>query len=166
MQLVSAPKTPLSRRRRTAVAVEALIVSPVLMAGTACGSKNAGTHDTSTAAAKPAAGHSSPAATPAAQTSPPPGPAQKLADLDGNLRPADQYQQVLAALAPRCTEDLPHLTTVVDTTLRALKKKGGADEDEFSVLQKLEAWVPAGKPRTACASKAAAYAAQRDPVTR
>ncbi|WP_344404558.1 hypothetical protein [Streptomyces longisporus] len=155
----------MSRRGNTAVAVGALIVVPVLMAGTACGSKNAATHDASTAAAQPAAGHTSPAATPATRTSPPPGPAQKLAGLDGGLRPADQYQQVLAALAPRCKEDLPHLATVVDTTLKAIKKKGGG-EDEFGVLQKLETWVPAGKPRTTCASLAAAYVAQRDPATR
>lgn len=146
--------------------VGALIVAPVLMAGTACGSKNAAAHNTSTAAAKPAAGRTGPAATPATRTSSPPGPAQRLADLDGDLRPADQYQQVLAALAPRCKEDLPHLATVVDTTLKAVKQKGGADEDEFGVLQKLEARVPAGKPRTTCASLAAAYVAQRDPATR
>lgn len=137
-----------------------LIAAPLLMAATACGPGNGTTHGTSTATAKPAAGHTGPAATPATQTSPPPGPAQKLADLDGNLRPADQYQQVLSALAPRCTEDLMHLVTVVDTTRKALKK-GGADEDEFAVLQKLEAWVPAGKPRVNCASKATAYVAQR-----
>ncbi|MFF4358682.1 hypothetical protein [Streptomyces sp. NPDC001604] len=156
----------MNKRGKAAVAVGALIVAPVLMAGTACGSEGAATHDTSTAAAQPAAGRTSPAAPPATRTSPPPGPAQKLADLDGGLRPADQYRQVLAALAPRCKEDLPHLATVVDTTLKAVKKKGGADEDEFGVLQKLEAWVPAGKPRRSCASQAAAYVAQRDPATR
>jgi hypothetical protein len=161
-QLIPAPKRPLSRRKKTTVAVGTLLAAPLLMAVTACGSKNADTHDTSAAAANPAASHTSPAATPAAQTSPPPGPAQKLADLDGNLRPVDQYRQILSALAPRCTEDLSHLTTVVDTTLKALKKKGVADEDEFSVLQKLEAWVPAGKPRVNCASEAAAYVAQRE----
>ncbi|WP_267883717.1 hypothetical protein [Streptomyces sp. NRRL S-646] len=32
-----------------------------------------------------------------------------------------------------------HLATVVDTTRKAPKKKGGADEDEFGVLQKPEA---------------------------
>ncbi|MFF4502352.1 hypothetical protein [Streptomyces sp. NPDC001401] len=161
-QLVPAPKRPLSRTRKTAVAMGALIAAPLLMASTACGSNNADTHDGSTAAAKPAAGHTSPAATPATHPSPSAGPAQKLADLDGNLRPADQYQQVLSALAPRCKEDLPHLATVVDTTLKAVKKKGGSDEDEFSVLQKLEAWVPAGKPRANCASEATAYVAQRE----
>ncbi|MDF2269035.1 hypothetical protein P2Q00_26880 [Streptomyces coacervatus] len=126
------------------------------MAATACGSSNTDTNDTSTAAAKPA---SSPS--PSTHPSAPPGPDQKLAALDGNLRPADQYQQVLSALAPRCKEDVSHLATVVDTTLKSLKKKGATDEDEFSVLQKLEAWVPAGDPRVNCASKAAAYVAQR-----
>ncbi|WP_123967032.1 hypothetical protein [Streptomyces sp. TLI_185] len=139
-----------------------MIAAPLLIAATACGSGHANSQGTSTAAAKPPASHTGPAATPAARTSPPPGPARKLADLDGNLRPADQYQQVLSALAPRCKEDPSHLATVVDTTRKALKKKGGAEEDEFGILQKLEAWVPAGKPRVNCASQTAAYAARRE----
>lgn len=137
-----------------------LIAAPLLMAATACGSENADTHDTSTAAAKPAASHTGSVATPAAHPSASPGPAQKLAGLDGNVRPADQYQQVLDVLAPRCKEDRSQLAAVVDTTVKALKKKGD-DEDEFGVLQQLETWVPAGKPRADCASKAAAYVAQR-----
>ncbi|WP_128802737.1 MULTISPECIES: hypothetical protein [unclassified Streptomyces] len=138
----------------------ALIAAPLLMVATACGSKDDGGHDASTAAARPAASRTG-ATTPAAHTSAPPGPAQRLAGLDGNLRPAEQYAQVLSALAPRCKEDTAHLATVVDTTLKSMKKKGGADtgDDEFSVLQKLEAAVPAGKPKADCAAQAAAYAA-------
>ncbi|MEV0205976.1 hypothetical protein AB0H97_12325 [Streptomyces sp. NPDC050788] len=131
------------------------------MVATACGSKDDGGQDASTAAARPAASRSSAAATSAAHASAPPGPAQRLADLDGGLRPAEQYDQVLSALAPRCKEDRAQLVNVVDTTLKSLKKKAGADEeeDEFGVLQKLESVVPAGKPKADCASQAAAYAA-------
>jgi hypothetical protein len=159
-QPVPAPRNPLSGRKRTAVAVGTLIAAPLLMVATACGSKDDGGHDASTAAARPAASRSG-AAAPAAHASAPPGPAQRLADLDGDLRPAEQYDQVLSALAPRCKEDRAQLVNVVDTTLKSLKKKAGADEeeDEFGVLQKLESVVPAGKPKADCASQAAAYAA-------
>lgn len=86
----------------------------------------------------------------------------KEADLDGNGRPAGAYQQVLDALPPRCTEDRPRLTAVVNATREDLKKNGVDDEDEFSVLQHLEQSVPAGNPRVNCASVAAAYATQRE----
>ncbi len=85
-----------------------------------------------------------------------------LADLDGTGRPASQYQQVLDALVPRCTEDRPHLAAVVSGTLKDLKKNGVMDEDGFSVLQHLELSVPAGKPQVNCASSAAAYATLRE----
>ncbi|MBU6534026.1 hypothetical protein ACFUIW_17905 [Streptomyces sp. NPDC057245] len=90
----------------------------------------------------------------------PPGPAQKLADGDG--RPVEYYEDVLAVLAPRCEEDVAGLVTVVDTTLKGLRAKGVEGETEFSVLQHLEHWVPAGQPRTACASSAKDYVASRD----
>ncbi|MEU3334319.1 hypothetical protein [Streptomyces sp. NPDC006668] len=141
------------RRRKSVLAVGALIAAPLLLAATACGSEGTGAQSPATSA--PA---KSP---PATHTSAPAGPAQKLAALDGGLRPAEQYQQVLDALAPRCAEDRPHLTTVVDTTRKALRKKG-VDEDEFGVLQKLETWVPSGEPRTNCASRAASYVAQQE----
>ncbi|MBK3646998.1 hypothetical protein [Streptomyces sp. MBT33] len=144
-------------RRTTTVTVGTLIAASLLLACTACGgSDESGAHATPTAAAKSAVPHRGASATAT------PGPAAKLAALDGDLRPADQYQQVLTALAPRCKEDLAGLAAVVDTTLKSLKKKGITDEDEFGVLQKLEASVPSGKPKTDCASEAAAYAARRD----
>jgi hypothetical protein len=144
------------RRRKTVVAMGALITAPLLLMATACDSKGTDATD-----AHPSAAPVTRASPPATPTSTPPGPARKLAALDGGLRPADQYQQVLDALAPRCSEDGPHLTTVVDTTRKALRKKG-IDEDEFSVLQNLEVWVPAGRPRTNCMSQAAAYAARQE----
>ncbi|POX48830.1 hypothetical protein C3488_19155 [Streptomyces sp. Ru72] len=65
-------------------------------------------------------------------------------------------------MAPRCTEDRPHLTAVVNATLKDLKNNGVDDEDEFSVLQHLEQSVPAGNPRVNCASVATAYATLRE----
>ncbi|MFJ6084069.1 hypothetical protein ACIQI8_21960 [Streptomyces sp. NPDC092369] len=151
-QFAPARRRPPGRGKWAAVAVGTLIAAPLLLTSTACGAKDSDPHAGSTAAATPS--H-----TPATHMSAPPGPAQRLADLDGDYRAADQYQQVLSALAPRCKEDPSHLATVVDTTQKALKHKGGTD-DEFGVLQKLEAWVPAGRPRADCASEATAYAAQ------
>lgn len=69
---------------------------------------------------------------------------------------------MLAALAPRCKESAEELVTVVDVTLKSLREKGVDGETEFSVLQHLEHWVPAGQPRIACASSAKDYAASRD----
>jgi hypothetical protein len=166
---VPAPKKPLSRGKKIAVAIGVLIAAPPLIAGMVSGVKDAAAHDASAAATTPGASHSSPAAKPSAKSkraqathASTPGPAQKLADLDGIGRPAGMYQQVLDALAPRCTEDHPHLAAMVNSTLEDLKKNGVADEDEFSVLQHLEQSVPAGKPRVNCASVAAAYATLRE----
>ncbi|MET9036959.1 hypothetical protein [Streptomyces mirabilis] len=168
-QPVPAPKKPLSRGKKIAIGVGVLIAAPPFIAGMVSGVKDTATHETSAAAATPAASHSSPAAKPSAKTKralathpSTPGPAQKLADLDGTGRPASVYQQVLDALAPRCTENRPHLTAVVNATLEDLQKNGVNDEDEFSVLQHLEQSVPAGNPRVNCASVAAAYATLRE----
>ncbi|MFJ8361395.1 hypothetical protein [Streptomyces sp. NPDC093984] len=168
-QPVPAPKKPLSRGKKIAIGIGVLIAAPPLIAGMVSGVKDAATHDTSAAAATPVASHSSPAAKSSAKTNgtlathaSTPGPAQKLADLDGNGRPASEYQQVLDALAPRCTEDRPRLTAVVNATRQDLKKNGVEDEDDFSVLQHLEQSVPAGNPRVNCASVAAAYATLRE----
>jgi hypothetical protein len=164
-QPVPAPKKPLSRRKKIAIGVGVLFAAPPFIAGMVSGVKDAATHDTSAAAATPAASHSSPAAKTKralATHASTPGPAQKLADLDGTGRPASEYQQVLDALAPRCTENRPHLTAVVNATLEDLQKNGVNDEDEFSVLQHLEQSVPAGNPRVNCASVAAAYATLRE----
>ncbi|MGW0833399.1 hypothetical protein [Streptomyces prunicolor] len=170
----------MNKGKKIAVGVGVLIAVPALVAGVVLGVENAAAHDTSTAAStrgksgtsstsstpnspnspnSPEVGHSGPAAKPSASTA---GPAQKLADLDGIGRPADQYQQVLDALAPRCTEDKPRLTAVVSSTLEHLKKNGVDDEDAFSLLQHLEQLVPAGNPRVNCASAAATYATQRE----
>ncbi|MFJ1606505.1 hypothetical protein ACIOHS_24480 [Streptomyces sp. NPDC088253] len=172
-QSVPTPKKPLSRGKKIAIGIGVLIAAPPFIAGMISGVKDAAAHDTSAAAATPGASHSSPAAKPSAKPSAKkkralathastPGPAQRLADLDGIGRPAGMYQQVLDALAPRCTEDRPRLTAIVNSTLGDLKKNGVDDEDEFSVLQHLEQSVPAGNPRVNCASVAAAYATLRE----
>ncbi|MFG2782339.1 hypothetical protein ACGFY7_31400 [Streptomyces prunicolor] len=169
----------MNKGKKIAVGVGGLIAAPVLVAGVILGVENAAAHDTSTAASTPGmsgtsgtpnspgspglpgVGHSSPAAKPSASATTS-GPAQKLSDLDGIGRPAVEYQQVLDALAPRCTEDRPRLATVVGSTLEHLKKNGVDDEDAFSLLQHLEQFVPAGNPRVNCASAAATYATQRE----
>ncbi|MFK0017776.1 hypothetical protein [Streptomyces sp. NPDC090798] len=168
-QPVPTPKKPLSRGKKIAIGIGVLIAAPPFIAGMISGVKDAAPHDTSAAAATPGASHSSPAAKPSAKKkralathASTPGPAQKLADLDGIGRPAGMYQQVLDALAPRCTEDRPRLTAIVNSTLGDLKKNGVNDEDEFSVLQHLEQSVAAGNPRVNCASVAAAYATLRE----
>lgn len=174
------------RGKKIAVGVGVLVAASALAAGVVLGVKNSAAHGTSAAAATSgtprASGttgttglsgvsHSSPAAEPSATTNgalatptptPASGPAAKLARLDGIGRPAEQYQQILDALAPRCTEDRPHLAVVVSSTLADLKKNGVDDEDAFSLLQHLEQFVPAGNPRVNCASAAGTYATQRE----
>ncbi|MCG7205641.1 hypothetical protein [Streptomyces arenae] len=147
----------MKKRTKTAVATGTLIAAPLLLAITACDSGGTAAQGRSAAAAQPEASHSVGTPSPA----PASGPARKLAALDGNPRPADSYQQVLSALAPRCKEDPSRVATAVDSTLKALKKKGIDGEDEFGVLQHLEAWVPAGKPKVSCLAAGARYAAQR-----
>lgn len=171
----------MSRGKKIAVGVGVLVAASALVAGVVLGVKNSAAHDTSAAAATsgtPGASgtsgtsgvsHSSPAAEPSTTTNgalatpaSASGPAAKLARLDGIGRPADQYQQILDALAPRCREDRPHLAVVVSSTLADMKKNGVDDEDAFSLLQHLEQFVPAGNPRVNCASAAATYATQRE----
>ncbi|MDQ0910191.1 hypothetical protein QFZ22_006176 [Streptomyces canus] len=168
-QPVPVPKKPLSRGKKIAIGVGVLIAAPPFIAGMVSGVKDSATQDTSAAATTPAASHSSPMGKPSTKTKrtlathvSTTGPAQKLADLDGNGRPASEYQQVLDALAPRCTEDRPRLTAVVNATLEDLKENSVNDEDEFSVLQHLEQSVPAGDPRINCTSVAEDYATLRE----
>ncbi|MBZ6193722.1 hypothetical protein KVH07_12365 [Streptomyces olivaceus] len=151
------PQVP-NKRRRAAVAAGTLLATVLLAA---CGATTAD----ETADSKSPSGQAG-SATQAESSEPtataPPGPARKLADIDGDGRPAEHYEQVLAALAPRCKEGAEELATVVDVTLKSLREKGVDGETEFSVLQHLEHWVPAGQPRIACASSAKDYAASRD----
>lgn len=90
-----------------------------------------------------------------------PGPAQKLADLDGDKHPADDYQHALDALAPKCTQDEEHLAALANGTFEDLRKNNVTDESELSVLQHLSASVPKGA-KTDCQSVAAAYAVLRE----
>jgi len=167
----SASRKSLGKGKKVAVTVGVggLVAASLVVLGSVFGGEDASGHGTSAAAVTPGASRGGPAArtpataegTPAAHASASaPGPAQKLADLDGIGRPAEQYQQVLDALAPRCAEDQARLTLVVSSTLGGLKKNGVDDEDAFSVLQHLEQSVPAGNPRVNCASAAASYATQ------
>ncbi|MFE2423647.1 hypothetical protein [Streptomyces hokutonensis] len=160
----SGSRVSLSKEKKVAVGVGGLIAASLVVLGVVYGGGGASGHSTSAAGSAPGVSPGGPAArTPATHASASAsGPAQKLADLDGTGRPAAQYQQVLDALAPRCTQDRPRLAVVAGSTLEGLKKNGVDDEDAFGVLQHLEQSVPAGNPRVNCASAAAAYATQRE----
>lgn len=148
-----------SKYKKGAVGVVALIVAMVAVGCTATGGKGGAAHGTSAAVVTSSAGR------PGSQTGKAkgvPGPAQKLAALDGSGRPAEQYQQVLDALAPRCKEDRSGLADVVNGALRNLRRHGVDDADAFGVLQQLERSVPAGNPRVTCASVASAYVKTRE----
>lgn len=90
-----------------------------------------------------------------------PGPAQKLADLDGNVRPADQYQKALDAWAARCTERPEQLAGYAYATVEDLRKNGVTDETEYSALVHLKDSIPAGT-KMRCDDVAASYLALRE----
>lgn len=157
-----APTHVPNRRRRGTVAVGTLLVAALLAAcGATTDDKAADDKAADPKSSAGRAGSTEPSESSEPTATTPPGPARKLVDADGDGRPAEHYEQVLGALAPRCKEDVAELVTVVDSTLKDLKKKGVDGENEFSVLQHLEHWVPAGRPRTTCASSAEDYVASR-----
>lgn len=153
----------LGSTKKVAVGVGVLAVGVAVAGGVVLGvGRGTSSPGTSVAAATPSLSPSASVAQAGKPSASPTGPAERLAALDGNVRPVDQYQQVLDALAPRCTEDRARLTSVIDSTVRDLKAHGVDDEDEFGVLRQLESDVAAGAPRVACASRAAAYAGRRE----
>ncbi|MDF3301611.1 hypothetical protein [Streptomyces tropicalis] len=158
---VSAGRGVPGRGKKAAVGGGVLAVVSLLAVGVVLGTQGAGAHHASARGGGPAAGSTAAATPTGAPQASAAGPAQRLADLDGGGRPVAAYQQVLDALAPRCTQDLPHLAAVVDSTLRSLRKHGVDDEDRFGVLQQWEHAVPAGKPRADCAPEVHAWAARR-----
>jgi hypothetical protein len=167
-QPVPAPRRPLSKGKKIAIGVAVLLAVPPFIAGAISGAKGSGHHN-STAA--PAASHSRPASkaakAPAAPSRkqaahPTPGPAQKLADLDGNAQPVAAYQRALDALAPKCTQGRARIAAIGNATLQDLQENGITDETELSVLRHLNDSLPAGSPRTDCVSIAAAYATLRE----
>lgn len=168
-QPVPAPKRPLSKGKKIAIGIAVLVAAPPFIAGMVSGVKSAAHQDNAAAAASSAPSHghsgSKPASkvkpAPAAHTSTP-GPAQKLADLDGNSQPVSVYQRALDSLAPKCTQDREHIAGIANATLQDLQKNGVTDESELSVLQHLGQSIPAGSSRTDCVSIAAAYATLRE----
>ncbi|MFG2633448.1 hypothetical protein ACGFX8_05695 [Streptomyces sp. NPDC048362] len=73
-----------------------------------------------------------------------PSPAQKLADMDGDNRPASQYQRALDTWASRCNERPEKLAGYVYATVQDLQKNGINDETEYSALTHLRDSTPAG----------------------
>jgi len=90
-----------------------------------------------------------------------PGPAQKLADLDGDNRPTSQYQTALATWASRCNESPTKLAGYVYATVQDLQKNGINDETEYSALTHLRDSTPAGA-KTKCEDVAAGYLTLRE----
>ena len=134
-------KASSSKRNKVAGGAGVLVAVMVVVGCTTSGGGGDVAHRTSAAVVTPAAGGKT--KLPLAVATAAPGPAQKLAGLDGSGRPAEEYQQVLDALAPRCTEGRSRLVDVVDATLRDLRRHGAGDVDAFGVLQQLDQAVPA-----------------------
>jgi hypothetical protein len=90
-----------------------------------------------------------------------PGPAQKLADLDGGNRPSSQYQTALDTWASRCNESPEKLAGYVYATVQDLQKNGINDETEYSALTHLRDSTPAGV-KMKCEDVAAGYLTLRE----
>lgn len=160
-QPAPAPKPPLSRGKKIAIGVAVAVAAPAFIAGMVSGIKDAAHPAGTPAAATPAVKAAKASPEPSRKTSTP-GPAQMLADLDGNAHPAAAYQRALDALAPKCTQDRKSIAGIGNATLQDLQKNGITDETELSVLEHLNQSLPAGSPRTDCVSIAAAYATLRE----
>ncbi|MFI5976988.1 hypothetical protein [Streptomyces sp. NPDC051452] len=90
-----------------------------------------------------------------------PSPAQKLADMDGDNRPASQYQRALDTWASRCNEGPEKLAGYVYATVQDLQKNGINGETEYSALTHLKDSTPAGV-KMKCADVAAGYLTLRE----
>lgn len=95
-------------------------------------------------------------------TSPAASPAQTLADEDGDVSPVGDYQAALDALGPKCTQDEARIASLGDAGYSDLTKNGVTDETRLSVLQHLDASIPAGLGRTDCAGMLSAYLVLRE----
>lgn len=93
-----------------------------------------------------------------------PGPAQKLADLDGRAHPTSQYQTALDTWASRCEETRETLAGYVYATVEDLRKNGVREETEYSALVHLKDATPS-EVTMKCADIAAGYLALRESGT-
>lgn len=100
-------------------------------------------------------------AAPSAASSGAASAAQKLADLDGDVRDASSYQKVLDAWAPRCKETPDQLAGFTYAAVDDLQKNGVQDETEYSALVHLKDSTPAGV-KTKCEDVVAAYLTLRE----
>lgn len=105
---------------------------------------------------------SAPAAIDVPASSSPPGPAQMLADLDGDTQPAGAYQAALDALAPKCTQDEEHIAGLGNAGYQDLVKNGVRDETRLTVLQHLDASIPDSLGKTDCTGMLAGYLTLRE----
>ncbi|MDJ0342297.1 hypothetical protein QMK19_03725 [Streptomyces sp. H10-C2] len=159
--------TSLSTGKKLAIGAAVLAGAPFVIAGAISGAKDNLAHHSaaSPTATVSSAPETTKAVTPLPSTASPapstPGPAQMLADLDGDTHPVADYQRALDSLAPKCTQDKPHIAAIAHATLGDLRKNGVDDETELSVLQHLNASAPGGGTMD-CTSVAAAYAVLRE----
>ncbi|MGW2692356.1 hypothetical protein ACWC3Y_10900 [Streptomyces sp. NPDC001296] len=91
-----------------------------------------------------------------------PGPAQMLADLDGDKRDPSSYQTVLDALTPKCKQPPKQLAAYANAVVGLLKKDGVNDETDYSALVHLNQSIPAGTTKMDCQGIAAAYVTMRE----
>lgn len=101
---------------------------------------------------------------PAAATSPTtpgPGPAQMMADLDGNAYPVTTYQLLLSKWATKCTQDQATLAGYVHASLQDLQQNGIHSETEYTLLRQLNLSTP-DRASTDCKAIAAAYLVLRE----
>lgn len=88
--------------------------------------------------------------------------AQKLADLDGDAHPTADYQRILDALGPKCTQSPDALAALVYGTQKVMHDDGVPDETNYDVLTHLNQSVPENEPASDCKDVAAAYVTLRE----
>ena len=91
-----------------------------------------------------------------------PGPAQQLADLDGDNRSPSSYQTVLDVLKPKCKQTPKQLAAFAYAMVQDLQKNGVNDETDYSALVHLNQSIPAGTGKMDCQDIAAAYLVERE----
>lgn len=99
---------------------------------------------------------------PAPATSAQASPAQRLADLDGDVSPVADYQAALDALGPKCTQNEPFIAGLGDSGYSDLVKNGVKDETRLTVLRHLATSIPDSLGRTDCAQILSAYLVLRE----
>lgn len=120
------------------------------------------THSDSPAASSTSSQDNNAPAPAAPATSAAASPAQRLADLDGDVNPVGDYQAALDTLAPKCTQDEAFIAGLGDSGYNDLVKNGVHDETRLTVLQHLDGSIPASLGKTDCTGMLSAYLVLRE----